>query len=173
MEHFIRQLHLALLKSIFYCLNYLGDLILAALTFTKTGFESAVQIVGFRNIVGTISKNAFQRLATHDIRLMGRKDATSLGDFPAFSNGMIVATQALTNQFCENRWRLKFINYFCKNFHWLCSECVSASFSQEHFIYFYGRKFCRRKVWQNQGMSFCKSLVKLCRTNYCLYQKKY
>lgn len=62
MEHFIRQLHLAFLKSIFYCLNYLGDLILAARTFTKTGLESAVQIVGFCNVVETISKNAFQEV---------------------------------------------------------------------------------------------------------------
>ena len=36
------------------------------------------------------------------LRLVGRKDATSLGDFPAFSNGMIVATQALANQFLSD-----------------------------------------------------------------------
>ena len=43
-----------------------------------------------------------RRLAIHDVRLVGRKDATSLGDFPAFSNGMIVATQALANQFLSD-----------------------------------------------------------------------
>ena len=31
-------------------------------------------------------------LTAHGVRLMGGKDATSLGDFPAFCNGMIVAT---------------------------------------------------------------------------------
>ena len=31
-------------------------------------------------------------LMTHDRRLMGQKDVTSLGDFPALSNGMKVAT---------------------------------------------------------------------------------
>ena len=35
---------------------------------------------------------------THDVRLMGRKDATLLEDFPALSNGMIMATLQIHGQ---------------------------------------------------------------------------
>ena len=62
------------------------------LIFTKTGLELTEQVVVINNAVETISKNVFQSLTIHEGTLMGWKDATSLGDFPAFSNGMIVAT---------------------------------------------------------------------------------
>ena len=52
---------MALLKTIFYCLNYSGDLIFAALNFIKTNLELAEKIAGFGNLVETISKNAFQK----------------------------------------------------------------------------------------------------------------
>ena len=35
---------------------------------------------------------------THDMRLMGQKDVISVGDFPALSNGMIVATRYLGSE---------------------------------------------------------------------------
>ena len=37
-------------------------------------------------------------LMTHDMRLMGQKDVISVGDFPALSNGMIVATRYLGSE---------------------------------------------------------------------------
>ena len=37
-------------------------------------------------------------LTTHYVRLMGWKDATSLGDFQALSNAMIVATLQIHGQ---------------------------------------------------------------------------
>ena len=55
-------------------------------------------------------------LTTYDVRLMGRKDATSLEDFPAFSNGMIAATLQMRGQRASekdelnmhsNSWRAK------------------------------------------------------------------
>ena len=73
-------------------------MILAVPTFTKTGLEPTEQVIGFDDIVKTISKNAFQNLTTYDVRLMGQKDATSLGDFPAFSYGMIFATLQMCGQ---------------------------------------------------------------------------
>ena len=42
--------HRALLESIFDCLNYSGDLIFTAPTFTKTSLESTEHVVGFSNI---------------------------------------------------------------------------------------------------------------------------
>ena len=109
-------LHRALLKTIFFFLNYSSDLILAIPTFTKTGLESTEQVIGFDNIVKTISKNVFQNLITYDVRLMEQKDATSPGDFPAFSNGMIFATLQMRGQWASeknelnmnsNSWRTK------------------------------------------------------------------
>ena len=35
---------------------------------------------------------------TQEVRLNGRKEATSLGDFPAFRNGIIVATLQIRGQ---------------------------------------------------------------------------
>ena len=52
--------HLTLLKTISYCLNYLGDLIFAAATFTKICLGLAEQVVGFGSVVEMISKNALQ-----------------------------------------------------------------------------------------------------------------
>ena len=40
-------------------------------------------------------------LMTHDVRLMGQKEATLLGDFPVLSNGMIVATLQIRGQFAS------------------------------------------------------------------------
>ena len=81
-----------------------------------TGLEPTEQVIGFDDIVKTISKNAFQNLTTYGVRLMGQKDATSLGDFPAFSNGMIFATLQMCGQWASeknelnvnsNSWRTK------------------------------------------------------------------
>lgn len=33
-----------------------------------------------------------RRFTTQELTLIGRKEATSLGDFPAFSNGTMMAT---------------------------------------------------------------------------------
>ena len=49
------------MKAIFNFQNYLKNLILAALSFTKTDLESTEQIVGFGDIVETVSKNTFQK----------------------------------------------------------------------------------------------------------------
>ena len=55
-------------------------------------------------------------LTTHDVRLIGWKDAILLGDFPAFSNGIIVATLQMFRQWASekdelnmdsNSWRAK------------------------------------------------------------------
>ena len=54
-------LHWVLLKTIFYCLNYSSNLILTAPTFMKTRLVSTEQVIGFCDIVKTISKNAFQK----------------------------------------------------------------------------------------------------------------
>ena len=48
--------HLKLLKTISYWLNYLGNLIFAAATFTKICLGLAEQVVGFGNVVEMISK---------------------------------------------------------------------------------------------------------------------
>ena len=40
-------------------------------------------------------------LMIHDVRLMGQKEATLLEDFPALSNGMIVATLQICGQFAS------------------------------------------------------------------------
>ena len=52
-------LHQALLKIIFYCLNYSSNLIFAPPTFTKTDWKSTEQVVGLGDIVKTIGKNVF------------------------------------------------------------------------------------------------------------------
>ena len=39
-----------------------------------------------------------RNLTTHDVRLMVWKDATSLGDFPAFSNGTMMETLQILGQ---------------------------------------------------------------------------
>ena len=53
---------------------------------------------------------------THDMRLMGQNEATSLGDVPALSSGMIVATLQIRGQRASdndelnmdnNSWRAK------------------------------------------------------------------
>ena len=58
----------------------------------------------------------FRSLTRQEVRLMGRKDATSLRDFPAFRNGMIVATLQIRGQWASekdelnmdsNSWRAK------------------------------------------------------------------
>ena len=58
----------------------------------------------------------FGSLTTHDVRLMGRKEATSLRDFPALSNQMFVATPQIPGQSASkkdefnmdsNSWRAK------------------------------------------------------------------
>ena len=54
-------LHLALLEAIFNCLDYLSNLIFTDPSFTKTGLESTEQVVGFNNVVETVSKDAFQK----------------------------------------------------------------------------------------------------------------
>ena len=55
-------------------------------------------------------------LTRHEVRLMGRKVATSLGDFPAFNHGMIFATLHILVQWASkkddlnmdsNSWRIK------------------------------------------------------------------
>ena len=79
-------LHQALLKSILDCLNYSGDMIFTAPTFMKTSLELAKHVVSSRS------------LTTHDVRLMERDKATSLGDFPALSSGMIVVTLQILGQ---------------------------------------------------------------------------
>ena len=93
-----RALHRALLKSILDCLNYLGDLIFTALTYTKTSLESTKHVVCFNNIIQAIGYNTFEKLMTHEVRLMGWNEAASLGDFPVLSNGMIVATLQIRGQ---------------------------------------------------------------------------
>ena len=95
------MLHQEMLKTIFNCLNYSSNLILVALSFTKTSFESTEQVVGFGGIVETTARMRSRSLTTHYVRLMGQKDATSLGDFPAFSNGMIVATLQIRGQWAN------------------------------------------------------------------------
>ena len=52
-------LHRALLKTIFYCLNYSSDLILAVPTFTETGLESRTKGPShLRNEAGILSRPA-------------------------------------------------------------------------------------------------------------------
>ena len=92
------MLHQEMLKTIFNCLNYSSNLILVALSFTKISFESTEQVVGFGGIVETTARMRSRSLTTHYVRLMGQKDGTSQGDFPAFSNGMIVATLQIRGQ---------------------------------------------------------------------------
>ena len=53
------MLHRVLLKAIIDCLDYSSNLILTALSFMKSGLESAEQVVGFGDIVERVSKNAF------------------------------------------------------------------------------------------------------------------
>ena len=95
------MLHQGLLKTIFKCLNYSSNLILIALPFTKTSFESTEQVASFGGIVETTARMRSRSLTTHYVRLMGQKDATSLGDFPAFSNGMILATLQIRGQWAN------------------------------------------------------------------------
>ena len=95
------MLHQWLLKTVFNCLNYSSNLILIALPFTKTSFESTEQVAGFGGIVETTARMRSRSLKTHYVRLMGQKDASSLGDFPAFSNGMIVATLQIRGQWAN------------------------------------------------------------------------
>ena len=49
------------MKAIFNFQNYLKNLILAALSFSKTDLESTEQVVGFGDIVETFSKNTLQK----------------------------------------------------------------------------------------------------------------
>lgn len=42
-------------------------------------------------------------LASQDVRLMGRRDSTSLGYFPDFSTGMIVATLYIGGQWVSEK----------------------------------------------------------------------
>ena len=51
-------LHWALLKTIFYCLNYLSNLSLAAPTFKKTSLESTEQVAAFSDSIRKINRNA-------------------------------------------------------------------------------------------------------------------
>ena len=95
------MLHQELLKTIINCLNYSSNLILIAPSFTKTSFESTEQVAGFSGIVETTARMLSRSLTTHYVRLMGQKDATSLGDSPAFSNGMIVATLHIHGQWAN------------------------------------------------------------------------
>ena len=96
-------LYRALLKTIFYCLNYSSNLILAAPTFMKTGLESTEQVVGFGDIVRTISKNEFQKSDDIWCEIDGTEDATSLEDFPVFSNEMIAATLQMRGQWASEK----------------------------------------------------------------------
>ena len=90
------------MEIIFYCFDYLRDLIFAASTITKPSLESAEQIFRFCDVVKTISKNSLRSLTTQDVRLMGRKDAISL-DFSAFSNGMMNATLQILGQLAREK----------------------------------------------------------------------
>ena len=78
------MLHWALLKSIFYCLSYLSNLILAAPTFTKTGLEATEQVIGFHNIVETIIKNTFQKSDNTLCETDGTEKCNFTGRFPSF-----------------------------------------------------------------------------------------
>ena len=58
----------------------------------------------------------FRSFTTQEVRLIGRKEATSLGDFPAFSNGIMKATLQIRGQSARwtealnmesNSWRAK------------------------------------------------------------------
>ena len=40
----------------------------------------------------------FSSLTTQEVMLVGRKEATSLGDFPSFSNGMMTTTFQIRGQ---------------------------------------------------------------------------
>ena len=42
-------------------------------------------------------------LATQDVKLTGRKEATSLADLPAFKSGMMVATRQTRGQFAYKK----------------------------------------------------------------------
>ena len=48
--------------------NYLSNLIFTAPSFTKTSLELIEQVVGFNDIIETVSKNAIQKF---NVRLMG------------------------------------------------------------------------------------------------------
>ena len=72
-----------------YCLCYPSNLIFAAPTFSKS-----------------------RSLTTDDIRLMGWKDASSLGNSPAFSNRMIMATLQIRGQWAREKNELNMDNNF-------------------------------------------------------------
>ena len=57
----------------------------------KTSLESTEHVVGFGNMVEMVSKNTFQKF-DGTCEADETEDATSLGDFSALSNGMIMAT---------------------------------------------------------------------------------
>ena len=50
-----------MLKAVFDYLDYSDNLIFTAPYFAKTSLESTEEIVGFGNIVETVSKNTFQK----------------------------------------------------------------------------------------------------------------
>ena len=56
-----RVFHLALLESIFDCLDYSSNLIFTALSFLETGLESTEHVVGSGNIPEAIRNNTFQK----------------------------------------------------------------------------------------------------------------
>ena len=84
----------------------------------KTGLELAEQVVGFRDIVATLIKNAFQKFDN----TWRETDRTERGDFSgrflALSNGMIMATLPICGQWANendelnmdsNSWRAKVV----------------------------------------------------------------
>ena len=76
------------MKSIFYGLGNSKYLILRASTFAETSLKATEEVVRVSNIVEPVGDDTFQKLHDAGSRLIGRKEATSLGDFPAFTMGL-------------------------------------------------------------------------------------
>ena len=109
-------LHWALLETIFHCLYHPCNLIFTAPTFTKSSLELAEQIYGLDDVVKTISKNMFQNFDNRWCRTDGAERCNFTRTFPAFSNGIMIATLQILGQWARekdelnkdsNSWRAK------------------------------------------------------------------
>ena len=70
----------------------MSDLIVVAPNFTEPSLESAEQHFPLCDVVKTISKNSF-----------GLEDGTLLGDFSAFSSGMMMATLQILGEWARQK----------------------------------------------------------------------